>query len=166
MIRSDEEIDLARVVCDVAAERGLRIAHQTHYRTLCETVDGTLDVVRRVNRPNFGVTFEPSNLMICGSDFGHSAIERLAPHLFNVYFQNMQIAPDAPIVWNTLTRGPIAAGYVPLDDRSAIDVADMIASLRSVGYDGWFTVHQPLQPGQAVEDAIRETHAALAGLIA
>jgi sugar phosphate isomerase/epimerase len=166
MIRSDEEIDLARGLCDVASERGIRIAHQTHYRTLCETVDGTLEVVRRVDRPNFGVTFEPSNLMICGSDYGRTAIERLAPHLFNVYFQNMRVAPEAPIVWNTLTRGPIAAGYVPLDDRSAIDVHEMIAALREVGYDGWFTVHQPLQPGQAVADAIRETHAALAGLIA
>ena len=166
MIRSDEEIGLTRGVCDAASERGLRIAHQTHYRTLCETVDSTLDVVRRVDRPNFGVTFEPSNLMICGSGFGRAAIERLAPRLFNVYFQNMRVAPDAPIVWNTLTRGPITADYVPLDDRSAIDVSEMIAALCDVGYDGWFTVHQPLQPGQAVEDAIRESHAALVGLIA
>jgi sugar phosphate isomerase/epimerase len=166
MIRSDAEIDLTRALCDAASTRGLRIAHQTHYRTRCETVDSTLEVVRRVDRPNFGVTFEPSNLMICGSEYGRSAIERLAPSLFNVYFQNMRAAPDAPIVWNTLTRGPIAAGYVPLDDRSAIDVAEMIAALHDVGYDGWFTVHQPLQPGQAVPDAIRDTHTALAGLVA
>jgi hypothetical protein len=73
--------------------------------------------------------------------------------------------PDAAIVWNTLTRGPISAGYVPLDDRSGIDLAAMITTLRDVGYDGWFTVHQPLQPGQAVEDAIRESYGALAEVV-
>ena len=42
----------------------------------------------------------------------------------------------------------------------------MIAALKDVGYDGWFSIHQPLQPGQRVEDAIRESHAAVAHLIA
>lgn len=165
MIRSDDEIDLARQVCDAAAEQGIRVAHQTHYRTLFESVDSSLDVVRRIDRPNFGVTFEPSNLLICGSPHGRQEIERLAPHLFNVYFQNMRIASDAPIVWDTFSRGKVGAEYVPLHDRSAIDVTEMVAALKDVGYDGWFTVHQPLQPGQSVEDAVRESHRAVADLI-
>jgi sugar phosphate isomerase/epimerase len=166
MIRSDEEIELTRHVCDVAAEHGIRIAHQTHYRTLLESAEGALDVIARVDRPNFGITFEPSNLLICGQEYGRAAIERLAPHLFNVYFQNLRISSDAPIVWDTFSRGKVAAAYVPLGDRSAIDVTELVAALRDVGYDGWFTVHQPLQPGQAVEDAIRDSHRALADLIA
>jgi sugar phosphate isomerase/epimerase len=166
MIRSDEEIDLARQVCDAAGQRGIRIAHQTHYRTLLESADEALDVVRRVDRPNFGITFEPSNMMICGNDYGPDAIRRLAPRLFNVYFQNMRVSPTAPIIWQTRSRGQVAAEYVPLHDRTAIDVVAMVDTLREVGYDGWFTVHQPLQPGQSVEDAVRESHRAVDGLIA
>lgn len=162
MIRSDEEVALARRVCDLAIERGLRIAHQTHWRTLFESVEGALDVVRRIDRPNFGITFEPANLMVCGDEHGRAAVERLAPYLFNVYVQNLRIAPGGPVVWNTRTRGPVAAEYVPLDDRSGIDLAEIVGALRDVGYDGWFTVHQPLQPGQSVEDAVRASARALA----
>lgn len=166
MVHSDEEVAMLQLACDIAAEHGIRLAHQTHWNTLFETVDGTLEVVRRVDRPNFGVTFEPANLMLCGSEYGRRAIERLAPYLFNAYFQNMRIEDGGPVVWRPTNREPVAARYVPLGDRSGIDVTEIIAALRDVGYDGWFSVHQPLQPGQSVEDAARSAHGALAGLIA
>jgi sugar phosphate isomerase/epimerase len=166
MVRSDDEVDQLRRTCDIVAEHGMRLAHQTHWYTLFESVDGTLDVVQRVNRPNFGVTFEPANLMLCGSEYGRRAVERLAPYLFNAYFQNMRIEESGPVVWRP-TNGPaVAARYVPVGDRSGIDVSEMIVALRDVGYDGWFSVHQPLQPGETVEHAIRDAHAALAHLIA
>lgn len=166
MLRFEEEIEQVRRVCDRALERGIRIAHQTHWGTLFESVAAALDVVRRVDRPNFGVTFEPSNLMVCGDEYGRGAVERLAPHLFNVYFQNMRLAPDGSVVWPTRTRGPVAAEYVPLGDRiNGIDVAELIAALRDVGYDGWFTIHQPLLEGQRPEEAIREAYAAVGPLI-
>ena len=60
----------------------------------------------------------------------------------------------------------MAARYVPVGDRSGIDVSEMIATLRDVGYDGWFSVHQPLQEGETVEHAIRDAYAAVAPLIA
>ena len=94
--------------------------------------------------------------MLCGSEYGRRAIERLAPYLFNAYFQNMRIVAGGPVVWRPTTGEPVAAEYAPVGDRSAIDVHEMIAALRDVGYDGWFTVHQPLQPGQSVEDAIQD----------
>jgi sugar phosphate isomerase/epimerase len=165
MVRTDEEVEQLKRACDVVAEHGIRLAHQTHWYTLFESVDGALDVVRRVDRPNFGITFEPANLMLCGDEYGRRAIERLAPHLFNAYFQNMRIVEGGPVVWRPMSGEPVAAEYVPLGDRSGIDVTEMVTALRDVGYDGWFTVHQPLQPGQAVEGAIRDSHAAVAGLI-
>jgi sugar phosphate isomerase/epimerase len=165
MVRSDEEIDLLRQACDLVADQGIRFSHQTHWYTLFETVDGTLDVVRRVDRPNFGVTFEPANLMLCGSEYGRRAIERLAPYLFNAYFQNMRIVPGGPVVWRPTNAEPVEAEYAPVGDHTAIDVREMVATLRDVGYDGWFSIHQPLQPGQSVEAAIRDSHAAVASLV-
>ena len=164
MLRSDDEVRLAQHVCDLAGERVIRLAHQTHFGTLFETVEGTLEVVRRIDRPNFGLTFEPSNLMMCGDDYGRTAVERLAPHLFNVYFQNMRQVPRGSVIWNTHSRGAVAAEYVPLADPRGIDLAEIVAALRSVGYDGWFTVHQPLRMGQSVPEAVREAHEVLAPL--
>jgi sugar phosphate isomerase/epimerase len=166
MIRTDDEVELLRAACDTVAEHGIRIAHQTHFFTLLETVDECLDILKRVDRPNFGITFEPANLLICGSEYGRRAVERLAPYLFNAYFQNMRITPDGPVVWRSRKGGPeVRAEYAPVGDRTAIDVSELIAALRDVGYDGWFTVHQPLQPGQTVEEAIRESYAAVGPLV-
>lgn len=162
MLRSEEEVNRLPAVCDLARQRGIRLAHQMHWGTLLETVDGALSVARRVDRPNFGLTFEPSNLMVCGEDYGRTAIERLAPYLVNVYFQNMRLVPGGSIVWKTLARGPIAAEYVPLQDSSGIDLAALVSTLRDAGYGGWFTIHQPLMPGQSVADAIRQAYAAAA----
>ena len=165
MLRSEDEVRLVRRVCDLARERGIRLAHQTHFGTLFETVEGTLEVVRQVDRPNFGLTFEPSNHMMCGDAYGRAAVERLAPHLFNVYFQNMRLVPGGSVVWNTHSRGPIAAEYVPLTDPRGISLADLVTALKDVGYNGWLTVHQPLLEGQSVPDAVREGHRAVAPLV-
>ena len=133
MVHDDDEVELLKAACDIVAEHGIRLAHQTHWYTLFETVDGTLDIVNRVDRPNFGVTFEPANLMLCGSEYGRRAIERLAPYLVNAYFQNMKLVEGGPVVWRP-TNGPaVAADYVPVGDHTAIDVREMIQALKDVG---------------------------------
>jgi sugar phosphate isomerase/epimerase len=166
MVRSEEEVELLRATCDMVADHGIRIAHQTHFFTLLETVDECLEIVKRVDRRNFGITFEPANLLICGSEYGRRAVERLAPYLFNAYFQNMRLSPDGPVVWRSRTGGPeVRAAYAPVGDRAVIDVRELISALHDVGYDGWFTIHQPLQPGQTVEQAIRESYAAVGPLV-
>ncbi len=165
MMHGEDDVPLARRAADEARERGIDLCHQTHWGTTFETVDDALAVVRAVDRPNFGVTFEPANLLICGDEYGPDAIERLAPHILNVYFQNMRLSPDASLVHPTRRLGPVTADYVPIGDRSAIDVREQVDALKRVGYDGWFTVHQPLQPGQTVPDAMREAYGVIAPLL-
>jgi len=165
MMHGDEDVALARRAADVARERGISLCHQMHFGTLFETVDDALDVVTRVDRPNFGITFEPANLLICGDDYGPAAIERLAPYILNAYFQNIRLDPEGDVVHPTRRRGGVPAFYVPIDDRSAIDVGMIVDNLKRVGYDGWFTAHQPLRPGQTVADAIAEGYAAIAPLL-
>jgi len=138
-----------------AAERGLTLAHQTHWGTLCETVEQALDLVRRVRRPNFGITYEPANLRACGGPYGPDAIAALAPCLVNVYFQNVRVDPDSPIVFPSRRRGPTHVRYVPIDDPSGIDIRPLIDRLHAEGYEGWFTVHEPLFEGQNVDAAMR-----------
>ncbi|MEE3093143.1 MAG: TIM barrel protein, partial [Pseudomonadota bacterium] len=81
MLQSEADIPHAQRAADEAAERGITLAQQTHWGTLCETVEESLDVVRRMDRQNFGITFEPANLLACGEDCGPDALRRLAPHI-------------------------------------------------------------------------------------
>ena len=165
MMHRDDDLPFAQRAADEARERDIALCHQTHFATMFETVDDSLAVVESVGRPNFGITYEPANLLICGDDYGPEAIARLAPHILNVYFQNMRPEPGGDVVHATRHRGNVPATYVPIPDRSGVDLDRVIDGLKRVGYDGWFTVHQPLRAGQTVPDAIREGYESIQPLL-
>ena len=156
MLQQPDDIAAAQRAADEAAERGMSLAQQTHWGTLCETVDDAIDLVRRVDRPNFGITFEPANLLACGSDCGGDAVRRLAPYMVNFYFQNVRLDPEGAHRFKTRHRGDVTLTYLALDDPEGIPVAPLVAALADVGYQGWVTVHQPLRAGQRVPQAIDE----------
>ena len=156
MIQHEDDIPHAQRSADEAKEREISLSQQTHWGTLAETVDGTLKLARQVDRDNFGITFEPANLLACGEDFGPEAIRRLAPHLVNFYFQNIRLHPTGAHTFKTRAAGPVSLSYVALDDPGGIEIAPLIATLKDCGYDGWVSVHQPLREGQSVTDAIDE----------
>ncbi len=166
MMHSDAEIPHAQRAADTAAERGVTLAHQTHWGTLCETVDDSLALVESVGRTNFGITYEPANLLACGSAYGADAIARLAPHLVNVYFQNVRLDPYGALIFKSRYQGSVSLDYVALDDPRGIDPRPIIAALKAVGYDGWFSVHQPLRTGQSVPEAIEEAARTFMPLVA
>ncbi len=156
MMQGEADFAPARLAADAAAERGLALAHQTHWGTVCETVEDALAAVRRIGRANFGITYEPANLLACGGAHATDAIARLAPHLLNVYFQNIRPASGGAHVFRTRRRGPVPLDYVALDDAQGFDWGALIGALAKAGYDGWITVHQPLRDGQSVADAVAE----------
>lgn len=156
MLHAEADIAPARRAADEAAERGLTLAHQTHWGTLFETVEEALATLAAVGRENFAVTYEPANLLACGGLWDGEAIRRLAPHIANVYFQNLRLDASSPVRFATRRRGPVGVRYLPLGDPAGIDPAPLVQALREIGYQGWFTVHQPLLQGQTVEQAIAE----------
>ena len=160
MLRSKEDIPFAARAAAEAGERGLKLAHQTHIGTLCETVDSTLEVLRKVGSPYFGVTFEPSNLLVCGSPWGRDAVQRLAPHIVNVYLQNWRPHSGGALTLQ-LNAGPIKADQIALDDSSGVDYGEVFVALREIGWSGYVTVHQSLMPGETVEGAARSHMAAV-----
>ena len=160
MMQVEDDVPWAQRAADEAAERGLRLAHQTHVATLCETVEAALEVVARVGRPNFGLTYEPSNLLVCGSDYGPDAVRRLAPHIFNVYLQNWYEHPGGATAIRT-NRRIVHADQVPLDDRRGIDLDRVFEGLHAIGWRGYVTVHQVLLPGEDLRAACARHLAAL-----
>ena len=154
MMQEDADIPFAQRSADEAAERGLTLMHINHWGTLFETVEESLETLARIDRSNFGVAFEPGNLLSCRGAHDPEALARLAPHLVNVFFQNVRIDPDSPIVFHSRRHGPAHLRYVPIDDPSGIDIRPLIETLHEIDYDGWFTVHQPLFDGEDLDDAM------------
>jgi len=166
MTHTASDIPLVQRACDRAAERGLTLAHMTHWGTLIETVEDALATVRAVNRANFGLVYDPANTMACTANFDAQAVRRLVPHLVGVKFQNVRLDPASPIGFRSGRLGQRALRYVPVADRSALDAAAMIETLRAEGYDDWLTVHQPLREGDTVPNAIAEAAAFFRPLLA
>ena len=156
-LKKDEDVEWARRAADEARERGIRLAQQCHVASLFELVDDTLDVLRRIGRPNFGVTYEPANLEACGQDYGPKTIERLFPHMVNVYLQNQRLDPDGKDTLSTWVRGELGVEHIPISAPRGIDFAPILETLQRLGYSGYVTVHQASTGSETPVETIRNS---------
>ena len=128
-LKEPADIAFARQAADLAAQRGIRLAHQCHTTSLFEEVDQILDVLADINRDNFGIIYEPANLLLNGQDYGMKTIQRLAPHIMNVYVQNHRLDPEGPEVLDTFCRGPVSFHHLYLWETGGVDFAPMARML-------------------------------------
>ena len=143
-MKKEEDISWVERACDEAAERGIRLVHQCHAASLFETIEGSVEVLRRVDRPNFGIIYEPANLRICGQAYGLEALQAFEPYLFNVYLQNYMPNPEGKANVETWVRGVVHFDHIPLHDPRGVNWHEVFDALEAVGYDGYVTVHQAL----------------------
>jgi sugar phosphate isomerase/epimerase len=155
MIQREADLPYAQRAADEANERGILLCHQMHIGTLFERVDECVEMLRRINRRNFGITYEPANLTAVGDDYGPEQIQRLGENIFNVYLQNWR--PDPGGVVSLRTRGgPVSVTLLPLADPTGVRLDRVFQGLEAIGYDGWITVHSASIPGKAVAESARE----------
>ena len=158
-MKQEEDIAWAQRAADEAQERGMRLAHQCHTCGLFERVQDSLEVLRRINRENFGLIYEPANLELCGQDYGPETIRLFAPYLFNVYLQNQQLKPDGQSAISTWCRGEVRFDQIPLWEEGGIDFPLVLGTLEEIGYRGYVTIHQAFGglrgPREAVEQSAR-----------
>lgn len=164
-MKDEADIPHAQRAADEARERGIRLAHQSHTQSLFETVDGSLAVLQAVDRPNFGIIYEPANLALCGQTYGAETLRAFQPHLLNVYVQNHAPDPDGPKPMDTWTRGRVMSTLRPLDEPGGIDFRRVFDGLHAIGYDGYVTMHQAFGGDLPPEAATRRTAKFLRGLL-
>ena len=141
-LKSEVDIEHARRAADLAAERGIRLAHQCHTTTLFEEVEPSIDCLERINRPNFGLIYEPMNLLVCGQPYGLTTLRRFAPYLMNVYVQNHRLDPQGPAALETWCLGTRRFYHIPLWEPGGVNFREVVEGLQAIGYEGYFTVHQ------------------------
>jgi sugar phosphate isomerase/epimerase len=151
-IKQAEDIPFARQAADEAAERGIRLAHQCHTSSLFEQVDQILDSLAEIDRSNFGIIYEPANLMLCGQSYGSDTLERLQPHIMNVYVQNHRLNQQGEDWLPTYCLGDVRYDHLLVWETGGIDTASMFEGLKRIAYDGFFTIHQA-QGIQTLDDA-------------
>ncbi|MDE0105755.1 MAG: TIM barrel protein [Bryobacterales bacterium] len=157
-MKKDEDIEFAQRASDEAAERSIRLAHQSHCASLFETVDGTVRVLQAVDRPNFGLIYEPANWFIAAEDYGIDAIRRVQPYLFNFYIQNHRLTPDGVTNVTTWKKGPVPVDHIGVWEEGGVDVDGVFDAMHEVGYRGYLTVHQAFGDVMPVEEAVRRSY--------
>jgi sugar phosphate isomerase/epimerase len=141
-LKNDDDIAWAQRAADQARERRIRLAHQCHTDSLCETVSGCLETLDRIGRPNFGLIYEPANLMLCGEPYGPDVLRRLAPYIMNVYVQNHRLNSQGKSVILTRAHGDVRYDLIPLWAPGGVAFRRVFEGLAAIAYDGYVTVHQ------------------------
>ncbi len=147
-IKTDDDIKATQRAADEAAERNLSLVHQCHTLSLFETVDACESTVKKINRPNFGIIYEPANLEICNQPYTGEVFDRLAPWIKNVYLQNQRLTPNGAVTLDTWCRGPVSFDLIPVHSEHGIRFESVFSELQRIGYEGPITVHQSAQPGE------------------
>lgn len=161
-IKNEGDIPYAIRAADQAAQHNIRLAHQCHTTTLFETVDRSLEVLAEIDRPNFGLIYEPANLLLCGEPYGLETLQRFKPHLMNVYVQNHQLDPSGPVELETWHLGPRRFHHIPIWQTGGVDFPAVIEALKAINYDGHVTIHQAyaqiMEPNQAAIESANYMH--------
>ncbi len=155
-MKADTDIAWAQRSADEAADRGIRLAHQSHTCTLFETVEKSVQVLRQVDRENFGIIYEPANLLVCGQEYGESVLREFEPWLMNVYLQNMKPWERGGQTIETWINGPVPFDLVPFGEPDGIDFAPIMEVLGKMGYGGYVTVHQNVADGMDIGEGARQ----------
>ncbi|WP_417380572.1 sugar phosphate isomerase/epimerase family protein [Gimesia sp.] len=143
-LKTVDDIPYARQACDLAAERGIQLVHQFHPACLFEELDNSIAVLKQIDRPNFGLIYEPASLLMCGQEYGKDTIREILPWLRNAYVQNLVISDDGPDHLETWCLGDRPFRLLPYWDESGqgINFAEVFSGLKDVDYQGFLTVHQ------------------------
>jgi len=157
-MKKEEDIEWAQKAADEAKERNIRLAHQAHNASLFETVQGSVDVLRKVDRENFGIIYEPANWFVAGEDYGKKGILAVKDHIFNVYVQNHRLNPNGQAMLNTWGQGKVGVDHIGLWDRGGCNFEEVFETLHSINYRGYVTVHQAFEGVMSVDDAIRRSY--------
>ena len=111
-----------------------------------------LDVLSEIGQSNFGLIYEPANLLLNGQSYGLDTLKKLQPHLMNVYVQNHRLNPNGTVELPTFCRGNVRFDHLDPWSPGGVDFEAVIHDLKQVGYQGTFTLHQA-QGTQSVEEA-------------
>ena len=165
-----------RQCAELARERGMRIGPQNHIGKeecpgVTETLEGTLDIIRRVDHPSFGVFFDAGHLFVSGSNYGPEAIRQLADHIIFVHLQPLVETQLPPGEGRFEFHGRRFLDGGEFGDPAGPDFEAVFRGLQQVGFEGALCVfarcyqdrdnqelsRRTLQRAKALWEEVRET---------
>ena len=134
---------VVREIADMAAASGLRVALYPHIGMYVGRIEDALRVVKNVDRPNVGVTFNLAHFLAAKDEPNlDERLREALPHLFMVSINGAEHEGG----WDRLIQ--------PLD-RGEFDVYGLLKKLVALGYQGPIGLQCYQVPGDREENLTR-----------
>lgn len=134
-----------RDVEKIARSHGVKALVEIHHETIVPSASAARRFLDGFDPEAVGVIYDPGNMVWEGHEQHRLGLETLGPYLAHVHAKNSAWRQsgrraDGSLAWQA-TWAPLDAGIV--------DLPQLFATLRQVGYDGWvsvedFTTERPL----------------------
>ncbi len=142
---------------------GVTLVIENHYKDnywtypeFAQHMDVFCDLVERINAPNFGVNYDPSNTILAGEDplellrrVKHRVVTMHASDRFLIEgtIEDLRREEDDSIGYaRRLSHGEIGKG---MNDYDAI-----FSELKSVGFDGWISIEDGVDGFDQLENSV------------
>ena len=146
-----------------AAERGITLNIENHYKDsywehpeFAQRMDVFCDLVERIDAPNFGINYDPSNTILAGEDplellrrIKHRVVTMHASdrYLSEGTIEDLRREEDSVGYAKRLRHGTIGQG---MNDYDAI-----FSELRSVGFDSWISIEDGVDGFDQLQQSVR-----------
>lgn len=139
----DKDIDWIRRECDILKSLGMELITQTHTGGPFETAALCLDTLKRIDRENFGLQYDPANFFEAGEDYGEDTVKKLRKHIKQLSVQNCRFArpEEADDIWEH--EGRRFKRVLP-GDPAGLDYASVFRGLKAAGFDGYVIVNEAM----------------------
>jgi len=124
--------------CDLALGRGVGIIVENNWG-LSMTVDSTLDLVARVDRPNLGINYDPGNLYRMGKYYAIEALERFGELVWNVQVKDADKSTGEDRWWLLFGEGKV-------------DYRAIFGWLLEEDYEGYLSAECHREPDEKMSD--------------
>jgi sugar phosphate isomerase/epimerase len=134
---------------EYAGRRGVVLCMENHYKDgtwrypeFAQPEDIFLEILERIDAPNFGVQYDPSNALVGGYD-PLRFLEKVKHRVVSMHASDRYLAPGATL--DDLATGDGALGYAAAlthgeTGQGSNDYDTIFRILREVGFDGWISI--------------------------
>jgi len=134
---------------EYAARRGVVLCIENHYKDgtwrypeFAQPEDIFLEILDRIDAPNFGVQYDPSNALVGGYD-PLRFLEKVKHRVVSMHASDRYLAPGATL--DDLATGDGALGYAAAlthgeTGQGSNDYDTIFRILREVAFDGWISI--------------------------
>jgi len=144
------EANKIRRCAEIAEKYKIKIGLNNHIGTeevsgIIETIDRTVNYLKEVNHPNFGILYDASHFFISGSEYGPEAINKIKDKIFYVL---VQYPVETNIKEATLKFHNRYFKEGIVGESGGPDFNKVFKGLTKINYKGYIGVISPILKGK------------------